>query len=183
MKHRLESIVLSAVACLLLCGCGPNWSDHNKWPEKRKFKGTAVTRHMAYLTGDYDTQDAHAGETPATFQTYYSYKDKDGEEVRHGKFTAWYAEGRPKAETFFVHGKAANRTLWYFDGTIAEKSEWTDAGERMEFFGSSGAKFGIQTYDKVTGKRTFYLDGKIVDKQRFMTAAAKRMYGQTRITP
>ena len=183
MKQHVRFVVLAAMAAFVSAGCArTNWSSHKNWPKKTSFQGADVRFHRAYRTGDYDTEDTVKGQRPATIQTYYSYV-KNGEEIRHGKYTAWYAEGKPKAETVFVHGEIQDRTTYFFNGKPRERVHKPADGEEAMFYDRSGAPVGRQLYDRKSGKLTYLIAGKVVSGTDFWYEINRRVYQLERITP
>jgi len=171
------------IAASLSAGCArTDWSSHKNWPHKTTFQDTKVRFHRAYRTGDYDTKDTAAGQKPATIQTYYSYV-KNGKEIRHGRYTAWYAEGKPKAETVFVHGEIQSRTTFFFNGKMRERVDKSADGEEAMFYDRSGARVGRQLYDRKSGKLTYLIGGKVVSGTDFWYEINRRVYQLDRITP
>jgi len=183
MKQCVRVLALAAMVASLSPGCArTDWSSHKNWPKKASFRGAEVLFHRAYRTGDYDTDDTAPGQQPATIQTYYSYV-KNGKEIRHGKYTAWYAEGKPKAETVFVHGEIRDRTTYFFNGKVRERVRKSDDGEEAMFYDRSGALVGRQLYDRKSRKLTYLIGGKVVSGTDFWYEVNRRVYQLDRITP
>ena len=182
MKIRIEAFSMACVlSALLVVGCARQ-DSHKHWPKRHVFMDQEVEFRTEHRTGDYDTHDTVPGQKPATIQTYYVYV-KDGKEVRHGKYTAWYAEGKPKAETTFVHGRKQDRTVYFYAGAVAEKVKVTPGGSEAWFYDKQGQLVGRQLYNKKTDRRTYLLADKIVPENDFMHEIARRVYGVTRIEP
>ncbi len=184
MAQYLRFIALAILTmCISLTGCGrPDWSTHAGWPEKYEFQGQAVQRHTKYVTGDDEADKVARGQKPAMFHTYYSY-EKAGERILHGKYTAWYAKGKVKSETTYIHGQKQDRTAYYFSGTVSERLTKTKDGEQSKFFDRQGKLIGEQMYDKGTDTLTCTLRGQIVSLDDFMAEIHREVYGIKRITP
>lgn len=184
MTCHLARLTVSVVALGLLpaaAGC-TDWSDRTQWPREREFEGRIVRMHREYLTGDYSTDEAAEGRTPAEYCNYYAYIE-NGQPVRHGRAAWWFPNGKVKAECIYVHGKKKNRSIYFASGVLAERVKVTADGERAEFFHKSGELFGTQQYDKLTGKRTCILRGRPVTMNDFMFEYARVVLGVKRVTP
>ena len=184
MMRQIRFVTLAVLAGgALLAGCkGTDWSSHKNWPKQHEFQGQIVQFHRSFLPGDYDAEDAALGVKPATIQTYYSY-EKDGIEILHGKYTAWYEEGKPKAVTVYVHNKKQSSTKHFYEGGVRERLEVHEDGEERFFHDRGGKRIGRQLYDTKTGKRTCMLGDRIVPLDDFMFEINRRVYGVKRITP
>ena len=184
MKQRIGSAALAGLGAVLACGlCScTDWSTHKGWPAQYSFKGVKVHYCRAYLTGDYDAATAQPGQAPATIVSYYAY-EKDGRDVRHGRATWWYDEGKRKAEATYVHGELRDRTSWYRNGGVREKATKGTDGEEATFHDREGKMVGKQMYDARTRKRTCLLNGREVTLEEFMAELNRRIYHLERITP
>ena len=184
MNQWIGSVALAGM--VVVCACGlcscTDWSTHKGWPAQYSFQGVKVHYSRAYQTGDYDAATAQPGQAPATIVSYYAY-DKDGQEVRHGRATWWYDEGRRKAEATYVHGELRDRQSWYLSGTVREKATKDAGGEEATFYDRQGKMVGKQMYDARTRKRTFLLNGQEVTLDEFMAELNRRIYHLERITP
>ena len=185
MKRHIAWMIVATVgvSTLLSTGGCTDWSQARKWPRQHKFQGRAVQLFQRNLTGDHDAEDVARGQQPARFETYYAYIDPDGKEVRHGKSTWWYSDGKRKSITTFVDGERQDTTKYYPDGTIREKTTRDLGGEKIVFYDRRGKVIGRQMYDKGSRKLTCFMDGKIVTLDDFMAKIGREVYGQTRIQP
>lgn len=87
--------------------------------------------------------------------TFSYYLDQDGQMVKHGKYRAFYPNGKQRREVNYVHGRPHGRDQWWHaNGRI-----W------MDFTVKNGKRDGAYQEFTSRGKRKslkIYKDGKVV---------------------
>ncbi len=108
----------------------------------------------------------HAAEQPRKVETgrkdypngkkrmvYHFYRNKAGQEVKHGLATVWYRNGQKKMEAYFQDGKLGGGPLkrWYEsgkplavvekDGKSGKETQWYENGNKMKENSYKGRDF------------------------------------------